>query len=212
MGCKSAPKIVKDFLGLSSMFHKKLRNEQVFPKCLQIKFSQNNIKIYFLYRFFSSQFYRKLSLSTSSNKMREKKYFFLSQDRVNQYASYEGIRKLKHGRILLSFFRVLTDSVKNNTQVLINCRNNKKLLGRVKAFDRFVMFKIFFCLIADLKFTCIMLGTSLKFCRLTLFLEFLKYHYPIVWLSISNIRFKTLMVTFPVFKVIKLPVMSLFDN
>lgn len=32
---------------------------------------------------------------------------------------------------------VLTQSVKNNTQVLINCRNNKKLLGRVKAFDRF---------------------------------------------------------------------------
>lgn len=31
--------------------------------------------------------------------------------------------------------RVLTDSVKNNTQVLINCRNNKKLLGRVKAFE-----------------------------------------------------------------------------
>ena len=33
-------------------------------------------------------------------------------------------------------FSVLTMSVKNNTQVLINCRNNKKLLGRVKAFDR----------------------------------------------------------------------------
>ncbi|CAO2604426.1 Small nuclear ribonucleoprotein Sm D2 [Lemmus lemmus] len=31
---------------------------------------------------------------------------------------------------------VLTQSVKNNTQVLINCRNNKKLLGRVKACDR----------------------------------------------------------------------------
>jgi len=31
---------------------------------------------------------------------------------------------------------VLTESVKENTQVLINCRNNKKLLGRVKAFDR----------------------------------------------------------------------------
>ncbi|GAV66952.1 LSM domain-containing protein [Cephalotus follicularis] len=31
---------------------------------------------------------------------------------------------------------VLMMSVKNNTQVLINCRNNKKLLGRVKAFDR----------------------------------------------------------------------------
>lgn len=33
---------------------------------------------------------------------------------------------------------VLTQSVKNNTQVLINCRNNKKLLGRVKAFDRWI--------------------------------------------------------------------------
>ncbi|XP_058532025.1 small nuclear ribonucleoprotein Sm D2-like [Ochotona princeps] len=30
---------------------------------------------------------------------------------------------------------VLTQSVKN-TQVLINCRNNKKVLGHVKAFDR----------------------------------------------------------------------------
>lgn len=26
--------------------------------------------------------------------------------------------------------------MRNNTQVLINCRNNKKLLGRVRAFDR----------------------------------------------------------------------------
>ena len=31
--------------------------------------------------------------------------------------------------------RILTDSVENNTQVLINCRKNKKLLGRVRAFD-----------------------------------------------------------------------------
>ena len=31
---------------------------------------------------------------------------------------------------------VLMQSVKSNTQVLVNCRNNKKLLGRVKAFDR----------------------------------------------------------------------------
>jgi len=39
---------------------------------------------------------------------------------------------------------VLTQSVKNNTQVLINCRNNKKLLGRVKAFDRWL--DLAFCL------------------------------------------------------------------
>lgn len=31
---------------------------------------------------------------------------------------------------------ILTQSVRNNQQVLINCRNNKKLLGRIKAFDR----------------------------------------------------------------------------
>lgn len=31
---------------------------------------------------------------------------------------------------------VLTSSVKSNSQVLINCRNNRKLLARVKAFDR----------------------------------------------------------------------------
>lgn len=32
--------------------------------------------------------------------------------------------------------QVLTKSVKENTQVLISCRNNKRLLARVKAFDR----------------------------------------------------------------------------
>eukprot|EP00053_Salpingoeca_punica_P005986 m.57779 g.57779 ORF g.57779 m.57779 type:complete len:125 (+) comp13484_c0_seq1:141-515(+) len=31
---------------------------------------------------------------------------------------------------------VLTNSMKSNSQVLIFCRNNKKLLARIKAFDR----------------------------------------------------------------------------
>ena len=31
---------------------------------------------------------------------------------------------------------LLTNSVKNHTQILISCRNNRKLLARVKAFDR----------------------------------------------------------------------------
>ena len=31
---------------------------------------------------------------------------------------------------------MLGTAVKANSQVLINCRNNRKLLGRVKAFDR----------------------------------------------------------------------------
>lgn len=31
---------------------------------------------------------------------------------------------------------LLTNCVRDNTQVLISCRNNRKLLGRVRAFDR----------------------------------------------------------------------------
>jgi len=31
---------------------------------------------------------------------------------------------------------LLTVAVKQNSQVLINCRNNRKILGRIKAFDR----------------------------------------------------------------------------
>mmetsp|Transcript_61559 Transcript_61559/g.178532 ORF Transcript_61559/g.178532 Transcript_61559/m.178532 type:complete len:117 (+) Transcript_61559:130-480(+) len=33
-------------------------------------------------------------------------------------------------------FSVLYKAVRNNTQVLVNVRNNHKLLGRVKAYDR----------------------------------------------------------------------------
>ena len=33
---------------------------------------------------------------------------------------------------------ILTESVKTHTQVLINCRHNRKLLGRVRAFDRYL--------------------------------------------------------------------------
>ena len=33
-------------------------------------------------------------------------------------------------------FSVLFQAVKNNTQVLVNVRNNHKLLARVKAYDR----------------------------------------------------------------------------
>eukprot|EP01006_Ploeotia_vitrea_P051166 TRINITY_DN67532_c3_g1_i1.p3 TRINITY_DN67532_c3_g1~~TRINITY_DN67532_c3_g1_i1.p3 ORF type:complete len:117 (-),score=67.81 TRINITY_DN67532_c3_g1_i1:37-387(-) len=45
--------------------------------------------------------------------------------------SVDGAAELEKGPL-----SVLAESVKNKTQVLINCRNNRKLLGRVKAFDR----------------------------------------------------------------------------
>ena len=33
-------------------------------------------------------------------------------------------------------FRVLAESVRNGMRILVNCTNNKRLLGRLKAFNR----------------------------------------------------------------------------
>lgn len=52
----------------------------------------------------------------------------------------EELAKLEEEEFNTGPLCVLTQSVKENTQVLINCRNNKKLLARVKAFDRYVSF------------------------------------------------------------------------
>ncbi|XP_050016243.1 small nuclear ribonucleoprotein Sm D2-like [Alexandromys fortis] len=48
----------------------------------------------------------------------------------------EELQKREEEEINTGPLSVLTQSVKNHTQVLIICRNNKKLLGRMKAFDR----------------------------------------------------------------------------
>lgn len=64
---------------------------------------------------------------------------------------------------------VLTQSVKNNTQVLINCRNNKKLLGRVKAFDRhcnMVLERYYFVFVSRFYYSKITLFK--KLCHLSL--------------------------------------------
>src|SRR6218665_538831 len=50
--------------------------------------------------------------------------------------SEEEINRLEAEQFNIGPLSLLTESVKTNNQVLINCRNNKKLLGRVKAFDR----------------------------------------------------------------------------
>lgn len=52
---------------------------------------------------------------------------------------------------------VLTRSVKDNSQVLIFCRNNKKLLARVKAFDRHCNMVCVVC--------AVLLALPLVFCR-----------------------------------------------
>jgi small nuclear ribonucleoprotein (snRNP)-like protein len=46
------------------------------------------------------------------------------------------LRKLEEEEFNTGPLSVLQLSVKNHTQILISCRNNRKLLARVKAFDR----------------------------------------------------------------------------
>lgn len=46
------------------------------------------------------------------------------------------LRQLEEHEISQGPLSVLQQSVRNHTQVLISLRNNKKLLARVKAFDR----------------------------------------------------------------------------
>ena len=50
--------------------------------------------------------------------------------------SLEELKKKEEEEFQTGPMSVLTNSVKGNSQVLIFCRNNKKLLARVKAFDR----------------------------------------------------------------------------
>ncbi|KAL5640967.1 hypothetical protein ACGC1H_001444 [Rhizoctonia solani] len=66
-----------------------------------------------------------------------------NQDNMSQYAhvprselSEAEIRQLEEHEISQGPLSVLQQSVRNHTQVLISLRNNKKLLARVKAFDR----------------------------------------------------------------------------
>jgi small nuclear ribonucleoprotein D2 len=56
--------------------------------------------------------------------------------RLRASSAKEADKKTEEEEFSTGPLSVLTQSVKSNTQVLINCRNNKKLLGRVKAFDR----------------------------------------------------------------------------
>jgi len=59
-----------------------------------------------------------------------------ARPRGEEAKSEEDAAKAEQERFQKGPLSVLNESVKDNTQVLINVRNNKKLLGRVKAFDR----------------------------------------------------------------------------
>merc|ERR1712080_288647 len=58
------------------------------------------------------------------------------QNKPRSELSFDELKQREEEEFKTGPLSVLMSSVKNNTQILINCRNNRKLLGRVKAFDR----------------------------------------------------------------------------
>jgi len=58
------------------------------------------------------------------------------QNKPKSELSFDELKQREEEEFKTGPLSVLMSSVKNNTQILINCRNNRKLLGRVKAFDR----------------------------------------------------------------------------
>lgn len=63
-------------------------------------------------------------------------HFYLSVSRASTSRSAEEVRRSHDAEFNTGPLSLLTQSVKNNDQVLINCRHNRKLLARIKAFDR----------------------------------------------------------------------------
>ncbi|KAJ3156273.1 mRNA splicing protein [Geranomyces michiganensis] len=60
----------------------------------------------------------------------------MSATKVKADMTEEELQALEESEFQNGPLSVLTQSVKNNSQILIMCRNNRKLLARVKAFDR----------------------------------------------------------------------------
>ncbi|KAG0365306.1 Small nuclear ribonucleoprotein Sm D2 [Gamsiella multidivaricata] len=60
----------------------------------------------------------------------------MSSTKAKSEMTEDELRKLEEEEFNTGPLSVLQQSVKNHTQILISCRNNRKLLARVKAFDR----------------------------------------------------------------------------
>src|SRR2546430_291240 len=54
---------------------------------------------------------------------------------ITTHSEYE-VAQLEEHEFTSGPLSILQTAVRSHTQVLISCRNNRKLLGRVKAFDR----------------------------------------------------------------------------
>jgi small nuclear ribonucleoprotein D2 len=60
----------------------------------------------------------------------------LQEHKPKSEMTEEELQALEEAEFQTGPLSLLTQAVKNHTQVLIQCRNNRKLFARVKAFDR----------------------------------------------------------------------------
>lgn len=74
-------------------------------------------------------------MSLSSLRNANKGYRELLAKPRNELTEYE-VNQIETHEFTAGPLSILQTAVRNHTQVLISCRNNRKLLARVKAFDR----------------------------------------------------------------------------
>ena len=63
-------------------------------------------------------------------------YIFSLLDKPKSELSQEELRELEEYEMANGPLSMLLKAVKGHTKVLVSCRNNRKLVARVKAFDR----------------------------------------------------------------------------
>ncbi len=73
-----------------------------------------------------------ITLDQSTQRVRYSQYVHVPKSELDEAQ----LRQLEEHEISQGPLSVLQQAVRNHTQVLIALRNNKKLLARVKAFDR----------------------------------------------------------------------------
>ena len=79
------------------------------------------------------------SITTTCSKVENHVYIYICIQASGQGAtdmSVDDLERKEEELFRTGPLSVLTTSVKTNSQILVNCRNNRKLLGNVKAFDR----------------------------------------------------------------------------
>jgi hypothetical protein len=92
---------------------------------------KHNTRLYSVQHFYHNEV-SLISLRWTNHSIRYSQYVHVPKSELDEAQ----LRQLEEHEISQGPLSVLQQAVRNHTQVLIALRNNKKLLARVKAFDR----------------------------------------------------------------------------